>query len=240
MVSRRLLCGSFSVLALAACNALVGFDDFERVRRAAEPAEEEEEPEARDAAPRDAAVVDPPVVEAGPDAPELASTTCPASAPAYYPAWKFPGPRARPCTPADLTTFITHEGQSFESQKAAMAAQNAACASCAFTLETDNEWGPIVKTNDGRVFVSFGHCYARAGAPDACGDSALELEWCLQKICNVCTDGQSLADCRLAERDTGCKRGLDRTLAACGNNAQIINNTCRGSGDVVGVLCGGK
>ncbi|MCW5835245.1 MAG: hypothetical protein KIS78_22785 [Labilithrix sp.] len=238
MVLRRLLCVSLSALAFAACNAIVGFDDFERVGADAAPAEAE--PSTPDAAPRDAEVVEQPGVEAGPDAPELASTTCPAPAPAYYPPWKSPAPRAKPCTPSDLTTFVTHEGQTFESQKAAMEAQNAACAACVFTLESDDEWGPIVKTNDGRVFVSFGHCYARAGAPDTCGDGAHELEWCLQKICNVCSDGQSLADCRLVEREGGCKRGLDRTLAACGNNSQIINNTCRGSGDVVAVLCGGK
>ncbi|MBX3219240.1 MAG: hypothetical protein KF795_01900 [Labilithrix sp.] len=238
MVPRRLVCGSLS-LALAACNALVGFGDFERVD-GVEPTPDEPDAAVVDAAREDAAEVETPVVEAGPDAPELASTTCPASAPAFYPPWKFPAPRNRPCTTADITTFLTHEGQTFESQKAAMESQNAACAACVFTRETDNVWGPIVKTNDGRIFVAFGHCYARAGASDSCGDGAQELEWCLQKICNVCSAGQSLADCRQVERAGGCKRGLDRTLAACGGSSTIVNDTCRGSADVVAVLCGGK
>ena len=243
VVSRSLMCAALSAFALLACNAIVGFGDFEKVEdddvsrargkdaSAPDPASDDDD---------DGVVVDKPIVEAGPDAPEIASTTCPAPAPVSYPPWRFPNTRPKPCTRADITTFVAHEGQSFESQKAAMENKNAACAACVFTKETDNEWGPIVKTNDGRVFVAFAQCYALAGAPDSCGDGAHELEWCLQKICNVCSSGQNLGDCRQVEREGGCKRGLDRTLAACGGSSQVVNVTCRGSGDVVATMCGGK
>lgn len=238
MVSRPLLFGALSA-AVAACNAVVGFGDLEKVGDVSAPSEEKDA-SVRDTGAKDAAAP-PPSVEAGSDAPVAASTTCPASGPAFFPAWKSPAPsRPEPCTRADIDTFVANEAKPFDAQRDAIAAQNAACAACVFTRESDGEWGPIVQTSDGRVYVAFGHCYAYAGAPDQCGDSAHELEWCLQKVCNVCSAGLSLADCRNTEREKSCKRGLDRTIATCSGSGTIVNTICRTSADVVATMCGAR
>ena len=188
-------------------------------------------PTKEDSAPLDAGTSDPT---------PSPSTTCPAAPPTVYPPWHSPTTHGRPCTADDLTAYLANESHPFDAQKSAMAARNPSCASCVFTKESDTSWGPVTKTSDGRNFVDFGLCYAYAGASDGCGSSAHTLEWCIQKVCNVCLDGQNPTDCKNGAIAGACKSSYDATISSCSAFGDIVNTTCGGSGNVVGVLCGGN
>jgi hypothetical protein len=240
-------------IAVVACNTIVGFEAFERVDNATETdsggggSTDEDEGttgETKDSGSSDSGTNGPRDAEAGADADAgvvvpPASTSCPASAPTSYPAWKTPPSRPKPCSQQDVQAFINNEQQSFDSQKGAMTARNAACATCVFTEETATTWGPIVHLADQRTFIAFGHCYRLAGASDACGSKAFELEWCMQKVCNVCSSGQNLSDCRDGARAGPCKTQFNATVTACESFGTIVNTTCQTSAQVVGVHCGG-
>jgi hypothetical protein len=239
----RVLAASMLLVGSLACSALVGFDDFERVDHIGPTDSGKAAPSSGDAGDVPPPTPDSgsPSADSGPDGSGIppASKTCPAPAATSYPPWTSPPTRPKPCTAQDITTFVANETRSFDQQKAAIAATNAACASCVFTLQSDAIWGPVTHTNDDRIFVDFGLCYRVAGASDPCGAAAHELEWCIQKVCNVCVDGQTLDDCRTAVKAGTCKTRFDTTVSVCNGFATIVDTTCAASGDVVGVLCGG-
>jgi hypothetical protein len=235
-----------ALTSVAACSAIVGYQQIVRVDAPEDaagvvPGDDDDDggspappdsggPGLDSGSPRDA----------GDSGIPPASQTCPAPAPTSYPVYVSPPARSKPCTSADITTFVNNESRSFDMQKAAMAANNPACASCVFTVETDAVWGPIVHTLDDRIFDAFGLCYRVAGANDDCASKAEQLEWCLQKVCNVCTAGQNLNDCRDSQKQTTCQTYLTATQTACAPFDTIVNATCGGSGNVVGVMCGGS
>lgn len=241
----RRLVGIALVTGLLACNAIVGFDDL--TKQPAEPSPDEPEPK-RDSGrqePRDGGGggeddgATPPASDAG-DAGQVVSTSCPGTppAPGSYPPWVSPSTRPRPCTSDDLKSFLKTEARPYEEQKATMAARNQACASCVFTEQND-VWGPIIHLNDGRIFHGFAICYRLAGASEACAKAAHDLEWCSEKVCNVCSSGLTMGDCQAHARETECKDFATSTAAACKNFGNIVTTTCGGSGNVVSVLCGG-
>jgi len=236
-------------VAAVACNSLVGFGELEKIN---DDTERPDPLKVKDSGARDTGtggsrtdVTSPPVDSGTPIEEDAsippASKTCPGAAAAYYPPYVSPPARAKPCSSGDLNAFLANELQSFDSQRASMVARNGACAQCIYTVESDTTWGPMTKTKDSRNFIDFGLCYRMAGASDACGAAAHELEWCLQKICNVCTDGVNLSDCRAAATGAGgtCQSRLQTTGTACQSFATIVNQTCLSSREVVGVMCGG-
>lgn len=244
--ARRAVLLTLSSLAIAACNSIVGFGDLEKVDdKKPDPLETEDDAgtSSRDSgrggtdsgtSPTDSG--------SGQDSSiPKASTTCPATAPTSYPPYKSPPSRPKPCTTQDVQAFVDNERQAFDLQKSKMMARNAACAACVFTTESDATWGPITHTNDDRVFNAFGYCYRMAGASEACGQAAHELEWCLQKACNVCSAGLSLTECRNKVNGVGgdCNARLNTTVDACKGFGTIVNVTCATSAQVVGVMCGG-
>jgi hypothetical protein len=228
------------LIALAACSQIVGYDELEKTTGS----KTVPEPTKRDASPIDETADDGGVLP--PDdsgvTPDTgippASTTCPAAPATYTPPWKTPVSRPRPCKTADLDAFVANERQLYETQRQAMILRNEPCANCMYTKEGDANWGPITLTNDQRIFIDFGLCYRAANASEACASKAHELEWCLQKICNVCVAGQNMNDCRAGAMAGTCKAPFDGTVSACNNHATVVNQTCRTSREVVGVLCG--
>lgn len=234
---------------VAACNSIVGFSELTRVNGTlpadsdAETTEAEDDPEGDDPAVLEDGGAEP---DAGADEPDAyvppATTTCPAAPPLSYPPFVKPTvPASKPCKPGDLSVFLENELEPYDAQKATMTSRNRACANCIYKSQSDAVWGPMTRTRDQRTFVDFGLCYAAAGASPACAEAAHEVEWCLQKVCNVCTQGLSLVDCRDSAFDIGgeCELQADEVLLACEDDAQIVNVTCRSSREVVGVLCGG-
>lgn len=179
------------------------------------------------------------------DAAVTASTICPAPAPPQTPAFVAPPLRGLPCTHDDVLAFVENESKTFDQQREAMIARNQLCAACVFTRETDKNWGPIVQTNDGRIYVSFGHCYAIGGGSMACAEAGHAYEWCNQKVCNVCLapsgqTSQTKDDCA-ADQQTGsgpCRTLFDAAVAACSPDSAELQTTCLRSGNVVQTLCG--
>lgn len=237
------------IASLCACNTIIGFGDLTKQPAGAEPDDPTSTDTKRDAGPQSGggggggngdgganAGED-----AGDSGPVLASTSCPGTAPdlASYPPWVSPSTRPQPCTQDDLKSFLKTEARPYEEQKSTMAARNAACASCVFTEQSDAVWGPIVHLPDGRMFHAFAICYRLAGASEACAKAAHALEWCSQKVCNICTSGLTLGDCQAQARANECKTFATDTISACQSYGTIVNTTCGGSGNVVGVLCGG-
>lgn len=229
-------------LLTGACNTIVGFGDL--TKQPAPPSTDEPDPDEpkRDAGPQsggggiDATV---PVTEDAGDASiPVASTSCPGTAPDSTPPWVSPSSRPKPCTNSDLQSFVATEARSYEEQKSSMMARNAACASCVFTEENET-WGPIVHLSDGRMFHAFAICYRLAGASEACAEAAHALEWCSQKVCNICTSGLTLKDCQARARSNECAQQTSATVDACQNFGTIVNTTCGGSGNVFAVICGG-
>lgn len=174
-----------------------------------------------------------------------ASTICPAAPPSTTPTFVPPPLRGTPCTADDVQAYLGNEGRSFDEQRDAMIARNPLCAGCVFTRETDTNWGPVVQTNDGRIYWSFGHCYAAAGASSACAEAGHAYEWCHQKVCNVCIapsgqTSQSKDDCSAAQQtgDGPCRELFDAAVSACAPFASDLQVPCLRSGGVVNTLCG--
>jgi hypothetical protein len=242
---------AFTTTFVVACNSLVGFGDLEKVNgnERPDPLEKNKDSGTRDSGGGPRLDASQPIEDASRpvDADAAippASTTCPASAATYYPPYQTPAARSKPCNSGDLSAFLANERQLFDSQRATMVARNAACASCIYTIETEKtvkDWGPMTKTQDSRSFIDFGLCYRMAGASDQCGAAAHDLEWCLQKVCNVCTDGVNLNDCRAAANGAGgtCEQRFNTTVNACQGFGTIVNQTCLSSREVVGIMCGG-
>src|SRR5262245_47405133 len=98
-----------------ACSAIIGFSDLEKVD-GIEPAKPPTDP-TKDAGDRDTGSTTSPDAGGSPDAdagpidagPEAASKKCPTPAPTYYPPYKSPPTRPKPCTSADITTFVNNE-----------------------------------------------------------------------------------------------------------------------------------
>lgn len=243
----RWLVGVAVVSGLLACNAIVGFDDLTK-----EPAAPSDDPDPidpkRDSGSKSDAssggddddASTQPAEDAGDGGRPVASTECPGTPPAAgsYPPWVSPSARARPCKSADLDSFLANEARPYDEQRATMAARNSACASCVFT-EQSQVWGPIVHLDDGRIFHGFAICYRLAGASEACAKAAHALEWCSEKVCNVCSSGLTMADCQARARTNDCQQFADDTIAACQSFGTILNSTCARSGNVVSVICGG-
>jgi hypothetical protein len=233
---------------VAACNSIVNFAELARVNEnlpaPKDGGDEEDISTMKDGgSPTDSATntSDSSVTEPEPVVPP-ASTTCPASAPVTFPRFVEPiVPQPKPCKAGDLQSFLDNEQQAYDTQKASMIARNRACADCIYKKQSDPVWGPMTRTFDHRTFIGFGHCYSAAGASPACADAAHAVEWCIQKVCNVCSSGLSLAHCQDAAFAVGgtCGAQADVELAECNDFVNIIDVTCRTSREVVGVLCGG-
>jgi hypothetical protein len=95
-------------------------------------------------------------------------------------------------------------------------------------------------TTDGRAFISFGLCYAYAGATDDCGSAAQRFEWCNQQVCNVCLEGENLTDCQANVQKRVCKADFDRATVACQPFTTITTGVCLDNVNVMMTLCGGR
>ena len=175
------------------------------------------------------------------------SGTCPGPTPASDPPWKSPRPVATACTAGDIA-FIDQSAQqagtTFATLQAGLTAQNAACAACVFSNETDAAWGPIVYAagGGGGAFFNYGACFARApGGSDACGKAIPQSEFCLDEVCSAedCGSESATNACIQTSLQSAASCGKYDVNTACGAALQPLSQTCQSGIEVIRVMCGG-
>jgi len=152
------------------------------------------------------------------------------------------------CTQADIDFFKTEANKAdatFVSLETALKAQNAACASCVFTQETDAQWGPIVffDQGDGAAFVNWGSCFEKApGGNAACGQSIQKFELCATFRCpeadGYCEDETAVNACVQTVSGDAASCGQYNFEADCPNLAQN-EQSCKDIFEAIKVVCGG-
>ncbi|HVH46589.1 MAG TPA: hypothetical protein VM925_29815 [Labilithrix sp.] len=176
-----------------------------------------------------------------------AMAACPEADPGAVPYVSAHAPAAA-CSKADLDLFKAEtqkDGATFAGVEAAVKAQNAACGSCIFSTETDNEWAPFVYVGEeGGALTNYGACFEMApGGSAACGSTIFKYDFCTQVRCprgaGYCEDQTSTNTCLKTVSEDGASCGKYNYVAAC-PNLDTLETACKDMYAVVGVLCGGK
>jgi hypothetical protein len=160
------------------------------------------------------------------------------------PVWKAPGAKQNVCTPADLQKLndVAQTAQTWNDLKTPMVAQNAACASCIFTNDSDPNWGPIVLATDGSGggYVNWSSCFASVdGGSAACGEAFYDQQSCGESMCSSCTDDPSFQNCYGEATNDPGKCGQYDLETAC-NGFATVNSACPDVFATIAVNCGGQ
>jgi hypothetical protein len=159
-------------------------------------------------------------------------------------AWKAPGAKQTVCTPADLQKLsdVAQTAQTWDDIKNPIVAQNAACASCIFSNDSDASWGPIVLATDGSGggFVNWSSCFASVdGGSAACGQTYYEQSSCAESMCSSCQDDASVQNCDQEATSDVAKCGQYDLETAC-NGFATVNSACPDVFATIAVNCGGQ
>ncbi len=189
-----------------------------------------------------------PQIDAGADAshPLADGGVCPGTAPTTGDldnAGGWHGPKTRntgACTAGDITKLQSNFGtaQSYADLKTGL---SASCQACAFSLESDTQWGPIVTDAQQQAgFINFGACYASLSGSANCGKFIQYDEFCVTISCNQCATDQDFTACQQSQQTAAqCGANFGAGITSnCTGDATTLDNTCGNIIPATKYLCG--